>query len=351
MVPRGSTWAVVLAGGSGTRLAALTTGNDGVVVPKQFCNFGAPVSMLERTLERTRAVVPAPRIIPAVIDDHRRWWQGQLSGIPADNILVQPRDRGTGAAILHALVSILKHDFEATLLVLPSDHGIEDEGVLHKTMVTLVEEARHAPEHLVLLGAEPDSAETSYGWIVQGSEDFGRTSSVARFVEKPIASAAEALLRAGALWNTFIFACTARALALLFATSQPGWLWWVLRGTPGTIDDHFSELRLYEESPSLDFSNDVVRAATDRLRVLSLPRCGWTDLGTPERLRSWLNRGEQWPVRPPFRFPARRCLSTGQAPANMLDNFLMPRHQKSMVTTSGAPTWLPRAVRKERSRS
>jgi mannose-1-phosphate guanylyltransferase len=290
MGTRGGTWVVVLAGGSGNRLATLTRGNDGVVVPKQFCRFGSPVTMLERTLERARAIVPRMRTVVAVIDEHRRWWQQQLATLPVENVVVQSLNQGTGAAVLQAVMTVLNRDPDATLLVLPSDHGIEDECVLHKSMSTLVNEARNSPEHLVLLGAEPTSAETSYGWIVRGPERFGRTSAVSRFVEKPVASEAQALLLEGALWNTFIFAGTVHALALLYAACRPEWLRRAFAETSGVMDDRRHAYGLSTDLPPLDFSRHLLGAATDWLRVLALPPCGWTDLGTPERMQSWMKQ-------------------------------------------------------------
>jgi mannose-1-phosphate guanylyltransferase len=276
----------------GNRLASLTTGEDGVQVPKQFCSFGEPQSMLERTLERTLRIVPATRIVPVVVEGHRQWWRRQLSGIPADNILAQPRNHGTGAAVLHALLTILKRDHDATLLIIPSDHGVEDEAILHQATVSLLEEARHSPGRLVLLGSEPETAETSYGWIVRKENGLDRTCRVARFVEKPAAGEAAALLRAGALWNTLICASTAHALALIYAESEPHWPMHARNAAPVPATNADLALQPHEESLQLDFSKHVLSARADRLRVLSLPRCGWSDLGTPERMRAWMRRRE-----------------------------------------------------------
>lgn len=292
MATYGRTWAVVLAGGSGNRLASLTTGEDGVQVPKQFCSFGAPQSMLERTLERTLRIVPASRIVPVVVEGHRGWWQHQLSGIPTGNILAQPRNHGTGAAVLHALLTILDRDRDATLLIIPSDHGVEDEAVLYEATVSLLEEARHSPGRLVLLGSEPEAAETSYGWIVRKENGRDRACGVARFVEKPAAREATALLRAGALWNTLICASTTYALALIYAESELHWPMHVRNAAPVPATDADLALQSHEESHQLDFSKHVLSARADRLRVLSLPSCGWSDLGTPERMRAWMRRRE-----------------------------------------------------------
>jgi len=292
MATHGRTWAVVLAGGSGNRLASLTTGEDGVQVPKQFCSFGAPQTMLELTLERTLKIVPATRIVPVVVEGHRRWWQHQLSGIPAGNILAQPRNHGTGAAVLHGLLTILDRDPDATLLIVPSDHGVEDEAVLHEATVSLLNEARHSPGRLVLLGSEPETAETSYGWIVRKKNGQDRTCSVARFVEKPAAAEATALLRTGALWNTLICASTAYALALIYAESEIHWPMHARNAAPVPAVDADLPRQPDEESFHLDFSKHVLSARADRLRVLSLPHCGWSDLGTPERMRAWMRRRE-----------------------------------------------------------
>jgi mannose-1-phosphate guanylyltransferase len=292
MAAHGRTWAVVLAGGSGNRLASLTTGEDGVQVPKQFCSFGGPQSMLQRTLGRTQRIVPASRIVPVVVEGHRRWWQHQLNGIPAGNILVQPRNHGTGAAVLHALLTILDRDRDATLLIIPSDHGVEDEAVLHEATVSLLEEARHSPGRLVLLGSEPEAAETSYGWIVRKENGRDRACGVARFVEKPAAREATALLRAGALWNTLICASTAYALALIYAESELHWPMHVRNASPVPATDDDLAFQARKESLQLDFSKHVLSARADRLRVLSLPSCGWSDLGTPERMRAWMRRRE-----------------------------------------------------------
>src|SRR5262245_57084967 len=98
----GNLWVVVLAGGTGSRLAPLTVSADGTCVPKQFYRFGGRPSMLQRTLERARSLAPSARILPVVLEAHRRFWEPEIARIPEDNHVVQPLNRGTGFAILHA---------------------------------------------------------------------------------------------------------------------------------------------------------------------------------------------------------------------------------------------------------
>jgi mannose-1-phosphate guanylyltransferase len=286
------TWVVVLAGGSGSRLASLTTGADGISVPKQFFHFGGSRSMLEQTLDRARMFAPPERIIPVVLERHRAWWEPALAGIPEANRVVQLRNRGTGSALLCATVRMLGADRDGTILVLPSDHGVEDTARLRRSIEQLLDEAQESPDRLLMLGAEPDRAETSYGWIVPGDGPRGSAWSVSRFVEKPEVHEAERLLRDGALWNTFILSCSVRAMALLFARLHPHWLERALWRGAGDSSDSHSLARLYAELPDLDFARHVLSAAGNRLGVLPLPPCGWTDLGTPPRVREWMFRHE-----------------------------------------------------------
>src|SRR5205085_6638853 len=89
-----NTWAVVLAGGDGTRLAALTTDRQGRVVPKQYCSLNGGMTLLQQAFERARRVVPPERICVIVADQHRDFWDAALAILHADNLIVQPRNCG-----------------------------------------------------------------------------------------------------------------------------------------------------------------------------------------------------------------------------------------------------------------
>jgi mannose-1-phosphate guanylyltransferase len=153
--------------------------------------------------------------------------------------------------------------------------------------------ARVDPDKLVLLGIEPDRPETDYGWIVPGPHGSGAARgarSVQSFVEKPDAAHATDLLRAGALWNSFLFVVKARTLLEMFGRAQPRLLWRFLSDmTHG--GGRFGDLEsLYTRLPAVDFSREVLQRVEDRLDVVPVPQCGWTDLGTPERLLRWRMR-------------------------------------------------------------
>lgn len=265
----GTPWVVVLAGGSGERLRSVTASPEGTAVPKQFCRIDGRDSMLDITLARARGVTTPDRIVVVLREEHRPWWQHALTGIRPNNALVHGRNRGTAIALLHALLHVSGSDSDACLVVLPSDHVVDDELVMRRTILHAVDEARCSHTDVVLIGAPAESPDPSLGWIVPGSERTDRTRAVLEFVEKPDHARAAECVRRGALRNTLILAGGARALLNLYAHE----------GQP------FAEL--YPDLPDMDLGRDVLQRSARYLRLLPLPDCGWTDIGTLGRLEAW----------------------------------------------------------------
>ena len=281
-------WVVLLAGGDGRRLNRVRVHGRRLDRPKQFCCFHGSRSLLEETLRRAEGITDRSRIVAVVRDDHRHWWLKELGRLPSQNVLAQADNRGTGVAILHALVHVLQRDNDPTLVVLPSDHAVDDEAVLRKSIHLAADIARESHEHLVLLGMAPEHADSEYGWIVPDRGHPGRVQVVAQFVEKPTPRLATELFAAGALWNSFISAISGHALLELFEGSQPLMFRRYLKSFLDERTDDVKGSVLFRALPFVDFSRDIVQAASIRLRVLAVPPCGWTDLGTPARLEQWL---------------------------------------------------------------
>jgi|KBSSwiStaDraftv2_1062776.scaffolds.fasta_scaffold101448_2 mannose-1-phosphate guanylyltransferase len=284
----GSKWAVLLAGGEGARLRGHSIAGRLIDRPKQFLRLDGGASLLGATLTRALRHVRWSNVVPLVSSAHRPWWTAELLDVPPANILAQSNSRGTAPAILLALRHILEHDHDPTILVFPSDHGIDDESTLAGTLsdaVAIAEEHRH---DLVLVGARPVGIENDYGWIVP--ENPGSDSSRVRaFVEKPAPGRTSSLIRQGALWSTFMLVASGPALLqryLRIAPSLVGRIW--RAGWKPWTEDALN--RAYAGLPDLDFSRDILQPCAHRLRVVSLPKCGWTDLGTPERLATWIDR-------------------------------------------------------------
>jgi mannose-1-phosphate guanylyltransferase len=300
-------WALVLAAGNGSRLRALTTKPCGTAVPKQFCSLHGHRSLLEDAIVRASHIVPPERICTIVAQQHQQWWSQTpgLNSLPAKNLIVQPRNRGTGIGILYSLLHILAMDPKARVLLLPADHYVRDEGVMRQALEAALEHLERQPKKPVLLGLQPEEVDPELGYILPAQADpqleplAGQT--VARFVEKPSYSSAAEIVRAGGLWNAFIIATSAQSLLDLFL---PRYSLMVMEmqvivkrhlraafpaaGWPAVVE-------LYERLPDLDFSRDILEGNEPNLRVIKVPPCGWSDLGTPVRVGETLRRSEREP--------------------------------------------------------
>lgn len=298
---------LVLAAGDGARLHSLTTDASGTRVPKQFCSLAGGGSLLEETLARAGAVAPARRVVCVVALRHRRWWRPALAALPAGNIVVQPSNRGTAAGILLPLLTILKRDPLARILILPSDHFVRDEAVLRSSIRRAVGLLPGLDEAVVLLGIEPEESDPELGYIAPGPENGRGAMVVSRFVEKPSPALASELLAAGGVWNSFIMAADGPRLLGLFEQKSPGLVATMLGAvrSPRPAD---ALNRLYETLPDTDFSRGLLTGSEAQLRVLCVPRCGWSDLGTPKRVARTLER-----------LPARCSSTLRSTPGPVLD--------------------------------
>jgi mannose-1-phosphate guanylyltransferase len=288
----GSNWAVVLAAGEGTRLAALTCDAAGNPVPKQFCSLNGGRALVQDAIERARRVVALERTCAIVATQHSRYWRKALPCLPAQNIIVQPQNRGTANGVLLSVLAILARDPLARIIFLPADHFVLDEGALERSLRELIANLHHNPDGVTLIGIEPDDPDPELGYIVPGRTLSDGLRTVSRFVEKPAAARAQELFATQALWNSFIFGASGAALLGL------------LRLTLGsTVDDlatalardeltatHLALQELYQSLPTTDFSRAVVQQLPFMLRVITAPACGWNDLGTPRRVAATLHR-------------------------------------------------------------
>jgi len=314
------TWAIVLAAGEGTRLQSLTTDAIGRPIPKQYCSLFGGSTLLQDALRRGLPLASHKRLCAIVATQHSEWWRATLWALPPDNLIVQPANRGTAIGVLLSVLSIQAMDPFARIAFFPADHFVENEKRLGSIMRIALTEVEHGPDDLLLVGVHPDAPESDLGYIVPGTS-LGKARRVARFVEKPPATAAAALVDAGALWNSFIFAATAATLVALFRRRMPEVVdlmeTALARAASAALDE------LYATIPAADFSRDVLVGSERRLRVLPAHGCGWTDLGTPGRVRELLRRGA-----PRSRLPTVGRAGTPAAPINLAAACGRPDHME-----------------------
>ena len=243
--------------------------------------------MLGVTLARARNLAPVNQIAVVVVDEHRRWWERELAGIPPDNVLVESRNRGTALALLRALLHVRGRDSDACVVVLPSDHAVDDEHVLNEVILEAVHEAKRCQGHVVLIGAPSTVPDPSLGWIIPGRRSAGRIHKVRRFVEKPSLAVADECVRRGGLRNTLMLAASIPAFLKAYALAMPAWVDAILADDDGLHPRARTLTAIPSDLPSMDLSRDILQRSTRGLRVLPLPECGWTDIGTLDRLEAW----------------------------------------------------------------
>jgi len=316
--PSGGEWVVLLAGGDGRRLLPHTTTSEGEPVPKQFCRFRDERTLLRASLDRARRLVPSERILVLVREDHRRWWEPELAGLPAGNVIPQAEDRGTGVALLQALVEIHCRDSDPLLVVMPSDADVDEEDVLLRALGSARRAARDFPSEVVLLGAEPTCIDPGYDLVVPATGRRHRPRRVVAFVDEPLLTVASRLTGAGALWNSLFFACRGWALYELFEEARPELGTAYLHSLARSGDGPAALQRAAAALPAVSFSRDVLRRGTGRLLLVRIPPCGWTEMGTAAPLGAWLARHRDaifWRDHPALRPPADGGLGGAALPA------------------------------------
>lgn len=196
-------YALILAGGKGTRLYPLSRSSR----PKQFLKVVNNKSLLVNTVERIHPLIPKDNIFVITNKEYENQIREELSDICAENIFTEPANKETATCIGLAAVKLLKKDKDAVMVVLPSDHHIEGEKEYIDTLAQAVEIADRR-RGIVTIGIEPSRPETGYGYIEMGERVGGNiaTYKVARFTEKPnLEVAKDFLLKGTYLWNSGMF--------------------------------------------------------------------------------------------------------------------------------------------------
>jgi len=211
---------VILCGGSGTRLWPLSRKS----YPKQFARLTGPETLFQASARRLSGAGFAQPVI-LTNSDFRFIVAEQLTeiGIDPAAVLIEPEGRNTAPAVLAAALWLHKQDPDALMLVAPSDHVVPNAAAFRAA----IEAGKTACENgdLVTFGIRPDRPETGYGYLelADGAGDFTATPrKLKRFVEKPDAKTAAAMLQAGNfLWNGGIFLFSVKAIIDEFKTHAP----------------------------------------------------------------------------------------------------------------------------------
>ena len=290
-------WGIILAGGDGRRLQQYVKTHYGVDSPKQFCTFYGDRSMLRHTIDRAQVCIPNEHIIIVITKHHLSYAEKDLSDRPEGTVVIQPKNRETGPAILLPLLRILLLDPEAQVAIFPSDHFVQREKRFMEYVETAFNFTNVLPEYINLLGIPAHGMQNGYGWIERG-EIIGSRSGVElcqvkRFVEKPALTTAPRIQSEKYFWNTFTMIGHISMFLNLAGSMMPevyypmGKIFSVM-GTPE--EDKVVE-EVYNNIPAINFSQAVLERSVECLSVLLLRDVYWNDWGEESRVQSdltWL---------------------------------------------------------------
>jgi mannose-1-phosphate guanylyltransferase / mannose-6-phosphate isomerase len=280
----GGIYPVILSGGSGTRLWPMSR----TLYPKQILPLLGDHSLLQQAALRVDGLpIFGPPLIVAN-EEHRFIIAEQLRaiGLNSQRLLLEPVGRNTAPAACVSALSLVESDPDGLMLLMPSDHVIEDRGAFLAAVERAAAAARAG--HLVTFGIHPEKPETGYGYIERGAALPGAEGAfaVARFVEKPDATTAARYVASGDFfWNSGIFLFPAALFLGELERLRTDMVEACHRALTGARrDEDFVRLdrEAFAACPA-DSVDYAVMEHTDKAAVVPVSM-GWSDLGSWDAL-------------------------------------------------------------------
>ncbi len=288
-------FAVILAGGDGSRLKSLTRMITGDERPKQFCPILNNKTLLDITRKRVGLRIKPENIFYSLTKKHEKFYQSNLFDVKSSNLVIQSENKGTAPAILYSLLRIAAINPNATVAFFPSDHYFSDDEALMSNVEKAFQNSEENSQSIVLLGIKPEKPETSYGWIEPAETGIPinplAATQVKRFWEKPSLESAKYLFNKGCLWNSFVMVGKVSAFLEIIKQKLPS-LYHTFNYSKAVFNTptEFSAINsLYSQISEINFSSEVLEKCVENLLVLSVTDTSWCDWGEPNRVLGTLS--------------------------------------------------------------
>ncbi|MDU1567705.1 mannose-1-phosphate guanylyltransferase [Clostridium tertium] len=268
--------ALIMAGGKGTRFWPLSTEEK----PKQFLNLVGNKTMIQMTIDRILPIIPIERIFVCTGEKYINLLKEQIPNLPDKNIIVEPEGRNTAPCIALSAFVIKRYYKDSTMVVLPSDHLINDENKFRDLLKIGSDFLEYNSDGILTLGMKPDRPETGYGYIQFGDDVKLGVKKVNKFVEKPDLHVAKQYLEEGTyLWNGGMFLWKTEHILNEIKRYVPN-TYEVLHNV-ANVDEKYIENLIntnYSRTDSISIDYAVLEKSNN---IFVLPsEIGWDDIGT-----------------------------------------------------------------------
>ncbi len=277
-------YAVVMAGGGGTRLWPLSR----LSRPKQMLSFDGKRTLFQLAIDRLEGIFKPENILVVTVASQAPALQAECPQLPWENFLAEPMPRGTASVVGLAAVALRQRDTQATMAVVTADHIIQNVPYFLTLLSSGFEVAQKG--FLVTLGIQPDSPSTGYGYIQTGEQlgVFGQNEArrAVRFTEKPDEVTARKFIAGGDhFWNSGMFIWRIDRVLDEFRSHMPE-LYQRLETISRAWDSSEKDAVVANEWPQIraETIDYGIMEKARQVAVLPALNLGWSDVGSWDSL-------------------------------------------------------------------